>query len=750
MPGWMITSARADEIPYDASEVQKIRTILEKQSMVEGKTNAEIMGITDLNDPGKWTCVNWIENHPDSPVLEPIKLTNKHASSIGLSGSTSGSIEISGFPYLRSFGINNFGGIIGNRGKYEDINVHDNPRLETLGIKYASVGLIKITQNPKLGYVILDLVDTRELILESQALDSFVSTTMGSGSLNFADYPLLRQLQLTDCNHVKTLDLSGCPNIDFLIACRMENLENIRFGSKQDFAAITNENPKLTSLDFRGFQPYKIECNENPLLSSILIDRKSPLSEAAISKNAVLTKLDLSDQPDLEILYCGENSLLSELLLKGDTKLGYIYCNDCALRSLDVSGLSSLKILEASANQLTSFSASAVQFTKLALRENKLKKIVANVSGFNINVKTYKEYGYVGFNTSRDIENPNDLNTYFYIDYDGLDDPDPHTYFREIVGTGLPEGKNAWKSSFPLKSDINVTLYFDCYVHFVSWFESATGDPYDENAILSLRFKAGYPIGPTPPDTTSTFPAECPPPVKKGYTLQGWYKDMALTQPWDLVHDSITSTLVLFPYWVPNGSPMVLSVKRQSPTDENTSANKVIYLVTFSTTVSGVDVSDFKLSTEGSVTGKIASVSAANGNTISVEVNDIAGTGTLRLDVKNTGTGIVDSESNPLAGGYTTGEMYNIGTPTAIADVFQDEKACRVFPNPTSGTIRIDTPENEPIDRVEIFSIQGKRVLVIDQLQDNNLDLNGFPRGIYVVKIQSKTGIYNNKVIVSR
>ena len=64
--------------------------------------------------------------------------------------------------------------------------------------------------------------------------------------------------------------------------------------------------------------------------------------------------------------------------------------------------------------------------------------------------------------------------------------------------------------------------------------------------------------------------------------------------------------------------------------------------------------------------------------------------------------------------------------------------------------IKIDTPENEPIDRVEIFSIQGKRVLVIDHPQDNNLDLNGFPRGIYVVKIQSKTGIYNNKVIVSR
>jgi hypothetical protein len=747
MPGWCITVVRAEEIPYDVAEVLKIKSFLEKQSMVEGKTNADLLGITDLNEPGTWTGVGWTDKHPDSPILEPIMLESKHVQYIQWPQSLGSSLEISGFSYLQMFQLNHFGGSYGDRSKYSDISIHDNPRLESIRIVYASVGIIRITQNPILYGVGLELVDARELVIECPVLKSLGSSTMGSGSLNFSAYPLLENLELTRCDNVATLDLSGCPNIIGLIASGMKTMKTIRFGKIQGLIATISGNPVLTSVDLRGLQPVTINCSGNSSLVDFQIDKNSPLTKAEIIGNKALTKLDLSYQPNLQILYCEGNSSLKELLLKGNTSLEYIYSNDCALTSLDVSGLTSLKILEVSGNQLAEFSATGVQFTKLALLWNKLKKISANVGGFNINVKTYKGYGYVDFNTTKNIEDSYDPNTYFYINYDGLNDPNPHTYFREISGTGLPEGKNAWKSSFPMKSDIDATLYFDCFVHFVSWFESATGDPYDEKAVLSLKHIAGLPIGPTPPDTATRFPADCPPPTNKGHVLQGWYTDMELTQPWDILKDTLTPSLVLFPYWIPESYPMVVSVKRQSPIDENTSADHVTYLVTFSKTVSGVDVSDFVLTTEGTVTGKIVSVSTANGHAISVEVNTITGNGTLRLDVKNTGTGIVDADSNPLAGGYTSGEIYSIDSTTGLSGFEIISSDFLIFPNPTSGIAHIYMPEGESINHIEVFNIQGKQVLSIDNFQENSLDLSVLPKGVYLIRIESQSGFYNQKIV---
>jgi hypothetical protein len=570
---------------------------------------------------------------------------------------------------------------------------------------------------------------------------------MGSGSLNFAAYPLLYDLQLSDCNDVTTLDLSGCPNIGILTAFGMKTMKTIRFGSKQGFISTISSNPALTSIDFRGFKPVIINCCGNLSLASFQIDRNSPLTKAEISGNPVLSSLDLSYQPDLQTLDCNENSSMTELLLLGDTNLFDVYCDNCALSSLDVSDLNSLKILNAMNNQLVDFSASGVQFTRLGLDFNKLKEISVNVAGFNINAKSYKGYGYVSFNSSKDIANPGDPNTYLKFYYDGLADPDPHTYFREIKGTGLPPGTNAWKSSFPLKTNIDATLYFDCYVHFVSWFESATGDPYDEKSVLSLKVLAGDPIGPTPPDPETKFPSNTPPPARKGFELEGWYKNIELTEVWNLKTDSVTPGLVLFPNWLPEGMPVVLSVNRQSPTEENTSADHVTYLISFSKTVSGVDVSDFKLTTEGTVSGKIASVSAANGHAISVEVNSITGTGTLRLDVKNTGTGIVDADSNPLAGGYTSSEIYRIGTATGLSGSEAVNNDCTIFPNPTTGKVKIKTPYNEPMSRLEVFSIQGQKINSIDFSNGNSVDLSNLKTGIYVLKLVAGDKLFIREIV---
>ncbi|WP_218585602.1 DUF4347 domain-containing protein [Pseudomonas sp. Marseille-P9899] len=88
-------------------------------------------------------------------------------------------------------------------------------------------------------------------------------------------------------------------------------------------------------------------------------------------------------------------------------------------------------------------------------------------------------------------------------------------------------------------------------------------------------------------------------------------------------------------------------------------SGSVSYTLTFSENVSGVDVADFNLFFTGSASGSIASVTQVDGRTYTVLVDAIGGTGSLRLDLKASGTGIADAAGNAVVGGLT-GASYSI------------------------------------------------------------------------------------------
>jgi len=90
-----------------------------------------------------------------------------------------------------------------------------------------------------------------------------------------------------------------------------------------------------------------------------------------------------------------------------------------------------------------------------------------------------------------------------------------------------------------------------------------------------------------------------------------------------------------------------------TPTD----AASISYTATFSEDVSGVDASDFALVATGTASGSVASVTQVDAHTYTVLVNTVAGTGSLRLDLNASGTGIVDTAGNALAGGLA-GAVY--------------------------------------------------------------------------------------------
>ncbi len=104
--------------------------------------------------------------------------------------------------------------------------------------------------------------------------------------------------------------------------------------------------------------------------------------------------------------------------------------------------------------------------------------------------------------------------------------------------------------------------------------------------------------------------------------------------------------------------PTVTSIVRLTPSGSVTNETTVTYTITFSENVGGVDASDFSLTRTGTVSGTIATVSAATGTSMNVRVSSITGDGTLQLNLNNSGTGIKDNATNPILGGFATGETY--------------------------------------------------------------------------------------------
>ena len=112
--------------------------------------------------------------------------------------------------------------------------------------------------------------------------------------------------------------------------------------------------------------------------------------------------------------------------------------------------------------------------------------------------------------------------------------------------------------------------------------------------------------------------------------------------------------------------PVVVSSLRADP--DPTSAASVNFIVTFSEPVTGVDVSDFGLTTSGVQSASISGLSGS-GAIYTVTVSTGSGNGSIRLDVLDNDT-IVDAVLNPLAGGFTGGEAYTItGRQFIFADV---------------------------------------------------------------------------------
>ena len=111
-------------------------------------------------------------------------------------------------------------------------------------------------------------------------------------------------------------------------------------------------------------------------------------------------------------------------------------------------------------------------------------------------------------------------------------------------------------------------------------------------------------------------------------------------------------------------NPRLESIERYNPSSQNTDSQSLVYKVTFNESVTGVDASDFVLSSVGGNTGTGSITGISGSGSVYYVTVSAAQDGTYNLDLVSSGHNIADAASNPLTNTVPTGadETYTVST----------------------------------------------------------------------------------------
>jgi hypothetical protein len=76
----------------------------------------------------------------------------------------------------------------------------------------------------------------------------------------------------------------------------------------------------------------------------------------------------------------------------------------------------------------------------------------------------------------------------------------------------------------------------------------------------------------------------------------------------------------------------------------------------------------------------------------------------------------------------------------------QAQKACRIFPNPCSGYLTIDTAQ--PVQCLSLISMTGSILGIPSQSVENQINLSRMPPGTYILKVQTKDELFHHKIFI--
>jgi hypothetical protein len=150
-------------------------------------------------------------------------------------------------------------------------------------------------------------------------------------------------------------------------------------------------------------------------------------------------------------------------------------------------------------------------------------------------------------------------------------------------------------------------------------------------------------------------------------------------------------------------------------------------------------------------TTKIHNVSLASNDCYSINLLDSYGDG-WSYGTTPHGVEVFDNANSSIlniaVGGFgTTLANPNALTTTALATTTFNASQVKLFPNPSTGIISINT---EVAVNISVIDVTGKVVFVANDItKEKNIDLSGLKKGMYLARISSENATTTEKIILN-
>ncbi len=295
---------------YKQYEIEKLKAFFAQPSAIEGKNNGEVLGITDLDNPGSWPGITWHDN-----TGSPIEVKELHWSGEFQKPIIAGELDLKGFSSLTYLSCHS--------NQLTSLDVTKNTELNYLYCGSNQLTSLDVTKNTELNY--LSCYNNQLTSLDVTKNTELTRLSCHSNQLTSLDVTKNTELNSLDCgsNQLTSLDVTKNTELNYL-SCKNNQLTSFDVTKNTELNYLSCYNSQLTSLDVtKNTELTGLSCHSNQL-TSLDVTKNTELNSLSCYNNQ-LTSLDVTKNTELTRLSCHSNQLTS-LDVTRNTELNSLSC----------------------------------------------------------------------------------------------------------------------------------------------------------------------------------------------------------------------------------------------------------------------------------------------------------------------------------------------------------------------------------------------------------------------------------------
>jgi hypothetical protein len=88
----------------------------------------------------------------------------------------------------------------------------------------------------------------------------------------------------------------------------------------------------------------------------------------------------------------------------------------------------------------------------------------------------------------------------------------------------------------------------------------------------------------------------------------------------------------------------------------------------------------------------------------------------------------------------------------AVEEIELDTDLVSAFPNPTSATLTVRAEQQQTMDKINLYNVEGQLIQTYTNLVDTqkNIDVTNFNNGLHIIKVYFEDGVVTKKVMIQK